>query len=253
MFTPKVRLLYAIIPFLTAGSLSAATINWGLATNIVDDSDVSTNGTLVRAYNFGGSNVTVNTVAFTGTTLEAVSGIHTITDSHTISPVPNSNNVLYVTSGRGPGASFAGSANYTSLLSSTAYAAGANNNGGGNNKYTFQLTNLTIGSTYQLQVWFNDSRDSGSTNRRGIVDGIIVDYNTGTSSSGISTAGAAGQYLIGEFTADATTQSFNFVGSGGESVGGQLNGYQLRSIPEPSLTLLGGLGFAIAAARRKRI
>lgn len=253
MSSPKVRFFSAILPILTASSLSAATINWGLATNIVDDNDISTNGTLVRAYNLGGVTTTANTVEFTGTTVVAVAGVHTVSNSHVITPVPNSNNVLYVNSGRGPGASFAGSADYATILSSTAYAAGANANGGGNNRYTFQLTDLNIGSTYQLQIWFNDSRDSGSTNRRGIVDGIVVDYNTGTSSSGISTAGAAGQYLIGEFTADASTQSFSFVGSGGESVGGQLNAFQLRLIPEPSLTLLGGLGFAIAATRRRRM
>jgi hypothetical protein len=250
MYFRTAYLLAALAPFLLAGSLGAATINWGLATNIVDDNDISTNGTLVRAYNLGGGDVTVNTVAFTGNSDAAVSGVYSVTDAHIVTPVPNSNNILYV-AGRGPGGSFAGGTGYASLLDSTAYAAGANANGGGNNKYAFQLTNLTIGGVYQLQIWFNDSR-STSTNRRGMVDGIMVDYNTGTSNSGVSTGGATGQYLIGEFTADAATQSFDFVGSGGESVGAQLNGYQLRLIPEPSITLLGGLGFAIAAARRRR-
>jgi len=257
------------------GLLPAATINWGAATNIVGDSDVSTVGTAVSAYNLGTAGtvatLTVNTVVFTNTNAASTPvtpppgsfssfGIHEAKDGlnnliHTITPRLNSNNLLYAT-GRGPSGSFAGSAEYAALLGSTLYAAGAMDNGGGNNSYTFQLNNLVIGNVYQLQIWFNDSRDSTNTNRRATVDGsVVVDYNVGTGSGGtsFSTAGATGQYLIGEFTADATTQEFISAGTGGTGQGGQLNGYQLRLIPEPSLTLLGGLGFTIAAARRRRI
>ena len=261
MHPSSARLLVSIIPFLTAGSLSAATINWGAATGITSELDVSTNGTLVRAYNFGldgGTDPTptttiLNGVAFTNfSTTTTTNTSHAVSSAHTIIPKAggNSGTIAFIGARSASGNPYNGmSANYQSFLSTIAYAAGAASGGtSARNSYTFTLEGLTIGQTYALQIWFNDSR-SGENRGGTITGGPTVDVNTNASNS----AGGVGQFVIGEFTADAATQSFDFTATGSNSVAALMNGYQLRAIPEPSLTLLGGLGFAIAAARRRRI
>jgi len=260
----KARLLAILVPCLTAGPLGAATINWGAATGITSDLDVSTNGTLVRAYNFGvdGSvtpTTTLNGVEFTNITSGTLGTSHAALDGatelHTIVPKAGgySDTIGFINGRAASGNPYNGmSAEYQSFLSTIVYAGGANitaNPSSARNSYTFTLGNLTIGQTYAIQIWMNDGRSS-SDNRGGtIAGGVTLDANTNAGNS----AGGVGQYTIGEFTADATTQSFDITATGSKAVAAQLNGYQLRAIPEPSITLLGGLGFAIAAARRRRI
>jgi hypothetical protein len=58
-----------------------------------------------------------------------------------------------------------------------------------------------------------------------------------------------GQFAIGTFTADATTQTLYM-----ETINiaqSHINAYQIRLIPEPSSALLGGLGL-LALLRRRR-
>ena len=79
---------------------------------------------------------------------------------------------------------------------------------------TITLKNLTTGSQYAVQVWLNDSRIYGQ-GRAGTVTGgsgntVTLDYNsTDTSNAN----GGVGQYSIGTFTADATSQTFTITGS----------------------------------------
>lgn len=261
------RLFTALLLSLFASSLNAATISWGAATGITGDTDVSTQGTLVRAYNFGvdggtdpgdGSPFTpsttiINGVSFTNhTSTTTTNTSHSISNAHTMVPkaLGDSATIAFIGARSAPAAPYNElSAGYQSFLSTIIYAAGAADKSGtsARNSYTFTLGNLTIGQTYLLQIWFNDSR-SGENRGGTVTDGPSVDVNTSASNA----AGGIGQYIIGEFTADATTQSFDFTATGSKSVAALMNGYQLRAIPEPSITLLGGLGFAIAAARRKR-
>ena len=67
--------------------------------------------------------------------------------------------------------------------------------------------------------------------------------------------GGVGQYVIGTFTADATTQQIVFQGEGTGLNGGstQINAFQLRAIPEPASTeLLGIFGVYGMCQRRRR-
>lgn len=129
MFTRKVCLLCAITPFLTAGSMDAATINWGAATGITSELDVSTDGTLVRAYNLGvdgGTDPTptttiLNGVAFTNFTTTATTNTsHAISGAHTIIPKAggNSATIAFIGARSASGNPYNGlSANYQSFLS----------------------------------------------------------------------------------------------------------------------------------------
>jgi hypothetical protein len=61
-----------------------------------------------------------------------------------------------------------------------------------------------------------------------------------------------GQWIKGTFTADSTSQSLQLSGALSATDGyPQINALQLRTIPEPSSALLGGLGL-LALFRRRR-
>lgn len=91
----------------------------------------------------------------------------------------------------------------------------------------YTAAGLEVGKQYKVQ-FFNYNTDTGSA--------------TITSGSSVS---IHNQYVIGSFTADATTQVFNISENGG------INAAQVRIIPEPSAALIGGFGL-LALLRRRR-
>ena len=113
---------------------------------------------------------------------------------------------------------------------------------------TINLNNLGAGKIYELQVWINDSRNGiGDTRTEtvsgSISDSVLLSYHTETD---------LGEYAIGRFTADSTNrQTLSFLGN----VSAQINGLQLRVVPEPgafSLVVTGVLGLLAYAWRRRR-
>ncbi|MDQ8209637.1 PEP-CTERM sorting domain-containing protein, partial [Coraliomargarita sp. SDUM461003] len=64
-----------------------------------------------------------------------------------------------------------------------------------------------------------------------------------------SSEGGLGQYVIGTFTADADTQSFDFV----LDTTWHVNAMQLRAVPEPSAyaAIAGVLALACVVTRRR--
>ncbi|MDF7823644.1 hypothetical protein P4B35_06425 [Pontiellaceae bacterium B12227] len=191
-------------------SVSSTEIQWNLPQTIVDDLDVSTEGTFEYAYNAGAASVaTVNGVTFTGTggstaafgsdiTLTSFTG--TTTDFGSISADPY--------------ASLPG--NYRPLLSS------AVTNGSAASAIT--LHNLTIGQRYQVQIWVNDS-SAGNTNAQPVIASIGTGNAVTLESATAAVDGAVGQSAIGTFVADATSQTFAL---GGERL--QLNAIQVRQV-----------------------
>ena len=119
--------------------------------------------------------------------------------------------------------------NYETFLRQNV-AAGASSN-------PWTLHGLTSGNDYLLQLWVADVR-FGSTQTQTFTSG----GNT-TDPIFIKT----GQYVIGTFTADATTQEVTMNGN-------IMNGMQLRHIPvpEPSTTALLGLGGLALILRRRK-
>ena len=230
----------------SASPLNAAVLVFNGPSDIAGVSDVVSSGTTVFAANLGGIATTVNNVDFsavnadTGTDTISLAGGSLITTAS--GDMANNNGVFGSTSA--PYTSLP--ASYQNLLRSASYLSP--NSGA---TWTVSLNSLTIGHTYIVQLWFNDSR---ATQRTGIV--TSVGGNSVTNRYNISnTAGALGQFTTATFTADSATQLFTITGS---SIAGaadtQLNAIQLRdlTVPEPTTLALFGAGLlACWAARRK--
>jgi hypothetical protein len=189
-----------------------AVMTWATASNLSDPNDVSIHGTLVWAYSFGSSeNAVVNGVTFAGESNPA--GNADVTTDLTLS---------YTGYGNSLGTFSTLPAEYQSILASGAYRDAE--------RATLTLGGLSLGSTYEVQFWINDSRnrvDMESKPRTATISdtSIVVDYNT----AGASTNDGLGQFLIGTFTANAST-----VDIGLSTQAPQLNAIQLRLISEPA-------------------
>ena len=116
------------------------------------------------------------------------------------------------------------------------------------------FTDLTVGQTYQVQLFASDARKGFNipTRTQFFHDGLGNQSSTFLQSSFTS--------IIGTFTADATTQSLGILASSNNPI---LNAYVLRditptenttSVPEPTstLALLGVVGTGLLANRKKR-
>ena len=197
------QVLLAVVACAGMHCVHAATITWGTPVNIAGDSDVSTTGTPVYAYAWIGTSQAVNGVSFTGTTNTGAGGAD-------ISLFNFGYNTNQYTSSANPFHSL--SAAYQSILT-----------GGDFNIFGDQasvtLQNLIVGHTYQVQVWVCDPRPvNGRT-------GTITGGNTVTMLYSVNNvAGSPGQYTIGTFIADGTSQSFTMSSNGST----QINAIQLR-------------------------
>jgi hypothetical protein len=209
------------IAALTALSLTtvtpAAVISWGDATAVSTVADISTSGTLVEAINFSALDAVPGSVTASG-----------VTFTNNGSMIGKDNNGdFYLGS--------TGDADYDQLLSDLDY-------GGLSGLITLSLGggSLTSGFSYEIQIWYSDN-DPTRTMQYGDGNGNTVDLLNN------------GQFVIGTFTADGTSQALTLDPLGfGQS---HINACQVRkSIPEPSSAalLLGLCGFALTLRRRRR-
>ena len=189
-------LLVAIAAWCAGSSSAHATpITWGAAHDLTGASDVLNTGSPVYAYAIS-TDVgprTVNGVTF------AVGNINGGGTNVTIS------------GGQAAGAYFplSSPAGYQGILRGAVFA-----NSGSGAAMTVTLKNLVIGQQYAVQVWSSN-----------------VDYGgTPTTYDGAVSLALAptGQYAIGTFTADATTQAIQLTANNI-----QLNAVQLRTVPAP--------------------
>ena len=231
-------------------SAHAGLVTWGPATTIVGNTDVSTSGTLVVAHNLGG----------TGNPPTTVNGV-TFTPFVTNGPVNTLGNVTMSAASNIVGASTFGetvgdfttlSTSYQTLLESASYTGGSTPAP----TITLTLAGLTVGAQYQFQWWTNQSSFFSFDP---LAPAPAFPSTTATAGNSVTltrtgaTSGSLGQFAIGVFTADATTQSITFTGSNPQTV---LNAFQLRAlaapvIPEPGSCLFGiALAGAICARRR---
>jgi hypothetical protein len=236
----------AFICLVGIGFAQGAIITWGPITNISGDSDVSTNGTLVGAFNFGGPETAVNGVTFKAFVIGTPQVVSMTVDSlYTLSIVPerveHTLRNFDTSSANTPFADL--SSSYQSLLGTAA---------GGNfaeRDTTLTMAGLTIGKSYEFQAWGNDSGSSGEYSFDIFLDSLWLEPNTARDMNDFLVEGGLGQYVIGTFVADANSQVVNF---GRTEVEGGLNGFQLRevaagqAVPEPSTLSLSLLGLALA-------
>ena len=213
-------LVAGIIVLAAASPAQAASISWGAATRITGDTDVSTNGVLVVAHNLNGAATTLNTVPFASINIPG-----NFADTSSTTPPFTGLSSAYQ--------ELLGTA-YSSSLDFTVYFLGL----------------LTVGQLYEFQVWSNNSADKFHY-------GVTVGDSASFSNSVFLSAGSGdlddyllGQYVIGTFTADTTSQAIYFR----PDEVANINGFQLRAIdaavPEPDAMLMFCAGLAGLAATR---
>jgi hypothetical protein len=235
-------LTLSFLSTLPGTTASAGPITWGSAQNISGDTDVSTNGTLLYAYNFGRASVastTVNGVTFAPFVVPDFQTSGTV-GSVTITESPD---YLYGYDVGGSGTTpFSNlSSAYKSLLSSAASA-------GLPAAITLDLGGLTPGHSYEFQWWANNSStaDNWFVTSASAGNAVSVSANTlGTSGGqGPGVDGGIGQFAIGTFTADNTSYSIAF--NGVDFYLPIINGLQLRTVavPEPSTYAMALAGIA---------
>ncbi len=186
----------------------AASITWNAPVAITGDTDVFTTGTLAYAYCWSGVSTIVDGVNFTGTA-SANSGGTDVT-------LTGLGNNYYGFTGSGS-ASF--STAYQNML------AGADWNGSAN--ATITLNNLNVGHAYVAQFWVGDWRNY-NTVRSETIKGSASDNITPTLNYQVGSSGS-GSFVIGSFTASATTQTFTLT-PGGSQPSVQINALQLRDL-----------------------
>jgi hypothetical protein len=222
-----------------AGRAAAAPITWSPATNISGDTDVSTDGTLVAAFNIGAPDVpttTVNGVTFTGLGLSGktfTSGNFTFSHSN-----PNASFLFNDNDGSTNPPFSTLSAPYQALLSSIAGGA----------PFTLTINGLTVGRGYEFEWWSSVSAQPLS----GILDTATAGNGVSLNIDTTGQVGGIGQFAIGTFTADGPAEVIQFTGGPLTF----LDGFELRdvsAVPEPSsLALLALGGAAVAGWRRWR-
>jgi len=196
-----------IVALLLAADALAAPIIWGPVREISADSDVITNGVLVKA------------ISKAGTAYPTVNGV-------TFTPFPGNDTVSSANAGNYPAGSLPVgggiSQDYSTLLSQNEY------NSANGSTVNLIVNGLTVGCHYEIQVWFNDSNATGQ--------GTLTVKSTGAldpwaqlSANSTGTSGGKGQHAIGTFTADASSQTLTFKGS----VNGMIQAYQVRRVSAP--------------------
>lgn len=250
----------SLTALVAASTVQAAVVTWGAETDIAADTDVSTNGTVVMAYNFGDTSVagtTINGVTFDPFPVDdGLSNTYTVGNA-TLSTADDRNPRGIVTT-----TSQSLSGTYLTMLNSAVELIA-------DRQYKLTMSGLTVGQEYELQVWVNNS-GRGFFGRGDFptsvsdADGNEVRLYPGDNGIGLGPQGAdlppaPGQFAVGTFTADAATQEL-FLGSG--EISGLVNGFQLRSaaqsappvapIPEPGSALVGLLVLGLCGARLGR-
>jgi hypothetical protein len=244
---------------LAAGSVDAAPISWGMATYISGDTDVDTTGTLVRAFSLNGAGTIVNTVSFEAFTAPN-QFFDPATTAATVGNFTLSGDLFFGSDDiRSTNAPFTTlSSAYQSLLGSAAITTG---------DATLVMAGLTVGQTYEFEVWANDSAEtfhggyelsasSPGDSAVSLKSGYDAGYDPPQPDCYFVNQchydGKLGQFAIGTFIADGSTQTVDF--SPGEV--GVINGFQLRQlatqVPEPGTLALTGMAvFALLATRRR--
>jgi hypothetical protein len=219
-------------------ALHAADITWGGPTNISGDSDVSTAGSVVEAVDFK-TTTKVNNVTFTAV---SVSGVNFVSGDFTFTaPMPFSanNNASSAT-----GAFSLLTTSYKDLLGT--YISGF----GGS--FNVTMTGLTLGDEYQFQWFRDDSVGASDFNTKATAGNSVSLEGDAT-----SMVGGLGQYAIGTFVADGTTESVAFAPGNIPGSSSAINAIQLRDVttpvPETSTWLFGAALAAVCATARRRL
>ena len=199
-------ILFSLVALALAAPLHAAPVTWQVPFNLTNVSGIATNGTLVRAVN---------------ATTDASAPVMTVgAEAITFQPVSLG------PSGVGTGTYFTGDGgdtgdvNLNTLLNSHVWSGA---------EWSFSLTGLTTGTSYQIQlIGAGDTRACCSArNQRG------GDGEAGESVSGDFSRSGVGS-VIGTFTAGGAAQTIRVLPGTVNGVDPGLSGYVLRELTPPT-------------------
>ena len=211
----KIFIASAVFLIATTHHSYSADVTWDTVNTVSAATDVSTIGTLVYAKGFGPA-TTVNGVTFDNTPNYS----DTFDSTH-----PSPQFIGFMN-----GATFVGTDNaegqaYATLLDSGRYIQTRSKTA------NMTLSNLTVGQNYLVQFWVADFREFDLDRSETITGGA----NTSGELKYLNHNGVIhASYVIGTFTADATSQLFSLIAN--EDV--QINAVQLRSLPNPAASTL---------------
>lgn len=203
----------AIIPLYLAviTCATSAPITWDLPTDTTGKADLI-EGAIVAALNGGSTQVVINDAGASGTSSYSFipSNYTTINFTATGGDAGDVGRAGIGANQYAPSTiTTTGDMSFDSLIASVAYAFGTPS---GIVTGDMLLEGLTVGMDYQIQVFFNEQRSSGtpvSTDTRAMTygDGLgnIVTIAGGDPAVEVQTD-HYGQFAVGSFTADATTQ-----------------------------------------------
>jgi hypothetical protein len=220
------RLALAIaLVTLSAARASAAPIVWATPQTITGDSDISTVGSLLYAYNVGQSTVaaaTVNGVTFSAYPFPVGASTQTVTvGSVTMTESPDFLVGYFVGTSANPYAAL--SSAYKGLLDEGGGAGFAD-------AVTMTFGGLSPGQSYIFQWWASNARNTpvviSATATATATNSVTLDTNL------TDTDGGLGQFVTGTFTADGTTQEIVLTGVGVANP--VINAFQVR-FPCPNL------------------
>lgn len=205
-----------------ASPAMAADVTWAAPQNATGNaSDVITSGALFAAFNTGPT-TTVNGVTFASGFVAPITltGVNTITNIYS---APN----------------FADPA-YNALVGTGAYS-------GSNAPFTMNITGLTAGKTYAVQIfapfWNNNwaTAFTGGTSTSGLVN--LTGPNQGAGASSVP------QYVVGTFVADSANQQITLSSPTSYVL---LSAAQVRAVPEPATWAMMLVGFGMAGFGLRR-
>ena len=192
--------------------LFSATIAWEEAQNIGADSDVSTEGELLYAYNENNVDAEINGVMFKGFTTKDKWYVSSQEPDVQLSNFGDARNTGRTDFCPSFTATATFSATYKNLLAGAAFRSYATTT-------TVTLLGLQPGEEYLVQIWINDNR-SGVANYNMLLDGTCT---VGTHPDGTS----YGQYAIGRFRADSVEQTISIYSATSPII----NSIQVRKLP----------------------
>jgi hypothetical protein len=229
----KKTLLFAAIASTIIATANAANIIWQTPVTISGASDVSTTGTFFGSWapgnDYGSPNRSddhpVNGITFaaygTGANF-GFSGVDINMDRYNGFASPNT-----------------ADASYNYLLTVSAF-------NWNQTPLTVSWDNMTPGYTYLLQAWVNDGRTGPGAFSSTFTGGANISDPV---NGGSGPVGSPGQFIVGTFVADGTTQSFTM------SPGIMMNLLQVRTIavPETSSFALLAVGMVALCGFRRKI
>lgn len=241
--TIRCILLAAVSLAVTSSAMAATVVTWNPPVNMSGDADVKNVGQFLYAYNFGSPNdTTVNGITFTSFNIAGGLGASVTKGNVTLAPEDNTHLVTNYNNPTPVGSPFTSlSPEYQALLGAFSYTL---QNNGGDLKIT--LGGLTVGETYQVQFWLTDVRNGNG----GTFNNTKLQILSGSSlSDSISLkvnndANNLGQYIIGTFIADSTSQLFTLQSqtvAGGVRTFSRINALSVQVIPEPGAMALCGI------------